>query len=458
MRSAACIPLPKTVEHALALLRSAGFSSYAVGGCVRDALLGRKPNDWDITTAATPLETKAVFSEYRVIETGIRHGTVTVLMEGEPLEITTFRNDGEYKDNRHPVAVTFSDTVDEDLARRDFTVNAMAYHPAEGLVDLFGGREDLEHRIIRCVGDPETRFREDGLRILRAIRFASVLDFSIDETTAQAVHRLRFLLANIAKERIREELCKLLCGKGAARILREYTDVIAEVLPEITPAIDFPHNSKYHCYDVWEHTLQAIDASPADLRVRLALLFHDLGKPAVKTEDSEGWHFKGHAEVSVTLADCALRRLCTDNATRESVLTLVRLHDRELVPTPRAVKRLMLKMSDEDIERLLHIQRADRHAHAKGYDTPSPALDEILPLVRTIREEHACLSLRDLAVGGNDLMDIGIPRGKQLGTLLNALLERVLDGDLPNEKDALLAAARTLANATEKSNETEARP
>ena len=245
------ILLPAEVQTAIARLEQHGFEAYAVGGCVRDSLLGKQPNDWDITTSARPSQTAACFSDFRTVETGIEHGTLTVLVNGTPLEITTYRNDGEYLDNRHPKQVTFSHRIEDDLCRRDFTVNAMAYHPVRGLVDLFDGRADLTRRRIVCVGDATTRFHEDGLRILRAIRFASVLDFSIEEETARAIHACRSLLSNIAAERIREEFCKLLCGVGAVRILREYADVIGVFLPELSACVGFAQNSKYHCYDVW---------------------------------------------------------------------------------------------------------------------------------------------------------------------------------------------------------------
>lgn len=439
------IPLPPRVAYALERLRRAGFLAYAVGGCVRDSLCGREPNDWDITTSATPEEMQTVFSDLRTVETGLKHGTLTVLVERTPLEITTFREDGEYLDNRHPSSVAFSRSLDADLSRRDFTVNAMAYHPDEGLVDLFGGREDLKARVIRCVGEPERRFSEDGLRILRALRFASVLDFSIDPATQEAIHRCSCLLLNISRERIREEFFKLLTGPGAVRILREYTDVVAVFLPEILPSVGYEQYSRYHAYDVWEHTLRAIEASPRELLVRLALLFHDLGKPAVKTEDAEGWHFKGHAAVSRQLCEEALRRLATDHATLSAVLQLVELHDRECRPEERAVKRLMQKLSDENISRLMEIQRADRIAHAEGYDQPPAHLAEIPRVVERIRREGACLTISGLTVGGEDLMALGIPRGPLLGKILSALLDAVVDERCPNEKACLLAEAKRLA-------------
>lgn len=438
------IKLPSAVSAALDRLEHAGYAAYAVGGCVRDSILGRTPNDWDITTSARPEETERAFSDHRVIETGLQHGTVTVLYDGMPLEITTFRCDGEYKDNRHPESVSFSTRIEDDLSRRDFTVNAMAYHPKRGFVDLFGGRDDLARRSVACVGDPETRFREDGLRILRAIRFASSLDFSIEPNTAKAVHGLSFLLENIAAERIREEFCKLLCGRGAERILREFSDVIAGFLPEMGACVGFPQKTKYHCYDVYEHSIRALGFCNSDDAItRLAIFFHDVGKPLACTEDREGMHFKGHAEIGTDLCREMLRRLRFDNDTAARVTQLVAYHDREIQPTEKNVKRLMCKMRDEDIVRLMEIKRCDRLAHAPDYCTPSPALEEIVRIMQDVRASDACLSLKTLQIRGDDLIAMGMRQGKEMGILLNDLLDRVIDGELPNEAEALKNAARS---------------
>ena len=437
------IILPIPVLRALSVLEAYGYEGYTVGGCVRDSLLGRAPNDWDITTNATPDEMKACFKDFRVIETGIRHGTLTVIVDGMQLEITTYRNDGEYLDNRHPVQVTFSEHIEDDLSRRDFTVNAMAYHPTKGLVDLFGGREDLQNRAVRAVGDAKTRFCEDGLRILRAIRFASVLDFDIAEDTVKAVHECRNLLSGIAAERIREEFCKLICGKGAVRILREYIDVVAIFLPELSRCVGFEQNTKYHCYDVFEHTLQALAlCENTDLVTRLGILLHDIGKPLCYTEDEKGGHFKGHAPAGVEITKEVLARLRFDNETIRRMALLVEWHDIPLSAEKKRVKRLMQKLSDADILRLLEVKRCDRLAHAKNYREIPPGLALIPSVIDEIRAEDACLSLRTLAVGGDDLMELGIPKGKQIGEMLHALLEEVIEERLPNEKNALLQAAK----------------
>lgn len=436
------ILLPDAVREAIGRLESGGYEAYAVGGCVRDSLLSRTPNDWDLTTSARPEQTVACFSGFRVIETGIKHGTVTVLLNGSPLEITTYRRDGAYADHRHPDHVTFSDAVEEDLARRDFTVNAMAYHPVRGLVDPFGGQADLARGTIACVGDPRTRFEEDGLRILRAVRFASVLGFSIDAPTAEAIHAQKDLLDSVARERVREELDKLLLGTGAVGILRDYSDVLTQILPELAPSVGFAQNTKYHCYDVFEHTLCALEHAPADRNVRLAVLLHDAGKPECHTADDLGDHFKGHAEVSVRLAEAILSRLRYDNAAKEEILTLVRLHDQPLLCDEKHVKKLLRVYPEETLFRLLAVRKCDILAHAPAYRDRLDEQEAIPRLIEAIKAENACFSLRSLAVNGDDLIAAGIPKGKEIGKALELLLDAVTDGILPNEKEALLSYLR----------------
>lgn len=436
------IQLSPAAGTAIERLETHGFEAWAVGGCVRDSLLGRTPNDWDLTTNARPEQVLACFPDCRTIETGIQHGTVTVLLCGDALEITTYRRDGAYADNRHPVQVTFSDTVEDDLARRDFTVNAMAYHPVRGLCDPYGGRADLDARVIRCVGEPSERFHEDGLRILRAVRFAAVLGFSVAPATARAVRGCRRLLDNIARERVRVEFDKLLTGQACAEILRAYPEIVAEIVPEAAPCFGFAQNSRYHCYDVWEHTLAALSYAKPDRIVRLALFFHDLGKPAVYSEDANGGHFRDHARVSVQLAGDAMARLRYDKDTTARVLELVRIHDIPLPTQKKGIRRLMMQLSAEDIERLLEIQRCDRLAHHPDYRTLPASWYELPHAMEEIRAEGDCLSLRTLAVRGRDLMELGIPAGPQLGALLGRLLDAVVDGALPNDRETLLEAAR----------------
>lgn len=444
------IKLSPAAAEAIRRLEENGYEAYAVGGCVRDSLLGRTPNDWDLTTVARPEQVLSCFADCRTMETGLRHGTVTVIWAGEPLEITTYRRDGAYADNRHPVQVTFSDTVQDDLARRDFTVNAMAYHPECGLCDPFGGLADLGARIIRCVGDPVTRFEEDGLRILRAVRFASVLGFGIDPATAAAVRNCRSLLDNIARERVRSEWDKLLCGAGGVPILRDFPEVAAQIFPEVSSCFGFAQNSRYHCFDVWEHTLAALERSEPDRIVRLALFFHDIGKPATYREDATGGHFPGHAKVSAALAQTAMERLRYDKNTTERVLALVKDHDMPLPVQEKGVRRLMMRFPQEDILRLLEIQRCDRLAHHPDFCTLPKSWYDLPAAMERVEAENACLSLRNLAVKGNDLMVLGIPAGPELGKILQALFDGVVDGDLPNERERLLAAAEKLAGASEK--------
>ena len=427
---------------AIGRLEAQGHEAYAVGGCVRDSLLGRAPNDWDLTTSALPDQTLACFEDCRTIEIGKQHGTIAVILEGETLEITTYRVDGDYADNRHPLSVTYSESLCDDLSRRDFTINAMAYHPERGIVDPFGGREDLSHRLIRAVGNPKKRFEEDGLRILRAIRFASVLGFTLERETDREVHACRHLLRNIAQERIREEFCKLIMGRDAVRILRTYRDVIAVFLPELTPTFDFLQNSKYHCYDVWEHTLHALEATSSDrLTVRLAILLHDVGKPHCYTEDADGGHFKGHAEHSISLSEQLLRRLRFDSATVEQIRKLVRYHDVPIIPEKKYVKRAILRFGDEGLSDFLEVFRCDRLAHHPDHCELPPFLAEVPLLAEQIRAEDACLSLKSLAVHGEDLLGIGYRPGRELGEALNALLSAVIDEELPNEREALLLYA-----------------
>lgn len=428
---------------ALERLESRGYEAYAVGGCVRDSLLGTTPHDWDLTTSATPEETEAAFADCRLIDIGKKHGTVAVLYRGEQLEITTYRTDGDYADNRHPSSVTFSRNLRDDLARRDFTVNAMAYHPVRGLVDLFGGEEDLRAGIIRCVGDAKTRFREDGLRILRAVRFASVLGFSVEAQTAEAIHGGLPLLRNIARERVREEWSRLLCGKAAPEILRDFSDLVCELFPEAIPAVTYPLRTETHCFGLWDHTVEAIAAAPEDLLIRLALFFHDLGKPQVCVGTPKGDRFPDHQKAGSEFADRAMRRMRYDNASRREVVALVLQHDASLPQTEAGIRRLLTELSPETLKRLLILKRCDRLAHAPAYRSPHPEVEKAEELLRLILERGDCYSLRDLAVTGEDLIRAGFAPGKELGRLLERLLGAVVDGVVPNDKAALLEYAET---------------
>lgn len=422
--------MPKNVDIAINLLQSAGFEAYAVGGCVRDSLLGKTPNDWDITTSAKPEDMKSVFINFHCIDTGIKHGTVTVVIDGEPLEITTFRLDGEYEDNRHPKSVTFTSNLGADLGRRDFTVNAMAYSKMTGTVDLFGGQNDLKNKIIRCVGDPDRRFNEDALRILRALRFASALDFEIEEKTAQSLLKNRALLGNISEERIAKELLKLVCGKGAKRILTDFAPVLFEILPELQPMYKNSHDNPHHCYDIYEHTLIAVESIDPEPTLRFAMLLHDCGKPAVKKFDENGVaHFYGHQRISAEISAQILARLKVSNKFRDEILFLVSNHDRwELYENTEKMPRYLSKFGLDGVLKLLKVMRADVLAQSPEYRYRLDQIADAEEIAKNLAAQKPCLSLSELQINGRTLMDIGIPQGRKLGAVLAQLLDEVIDG------------------------------
>ena len=438
--------MPKNVDTAINLLQSAGFEAYAVGGCVRDSLLGKTPNDWDITTAAKPEDMKSVFINFHCIDTGIKHGTVTVVIDGEPLEITTFRLDGEYEDNRHPKSVTFTSNLGADLGRRDFTVNAMAYSKMTGTVDLFGGQNDLKNKIIRCVGDPDRRFNEDALRILRALRFASALDFEIEEKTAQSLLKNRALLGNISEERIAKELLKLVCGKGAKRILTDFAPVLFEILPELQPMYKNSHDNPHHCYDIYEHTLIAVESIDPEPTLRFAMLLHDCGKPAVKKFDENGVaHFYGHQRISAEISAQILARLKVSNKFRDEILFLVSNHDRwELYENTEKMPRYLSKFGLDGVLNLLKVMRADVLAQSPEYRYRLDQIADAEEIAKNLAAQKPCLSLRELQINGRTLMDIGIPQGRKLGAVLAQLLDEVIDGVTKNTQEALTTRAREI--------------
>ena len=432
----------KNANEIIYTLNKNGYEAYYVGGCVRDALLGIKPCDFDITTSAKPEETSAIFRRagYTVIETGIKHGTVSVIFDKKSYEVTTFRVDGKYSDSRHPVSVEFVSSLKEDLARRDFTVNAMAYHPKTGIFDFFGGREDLKNKFIRCVGEPVKRFEEDALRILRALRFASRYDFTIEENTSNAIKQCKALLDNISAERIYSEFCGILINSSCAKFFRNYVDVFAVIIPEILPMVGFEQKSRWHIYDVFEHTMVALENTPDDLIVKLTVLFHDMGKPIVFTEDEQGFrHFKGHQKVSCEIAEKILRRLKADNKTRERVYTLVLHHDDRIPLDETAALRLIRRMG-EDALRAIYVEKADNLGQnpvmvSKRYSE----LNELQKMVeKLIKNDEACIYLSDLAISGKDVIACGIKPGPRVGEVLNILLEEVTEKRLPNEREALV--------------------
>jgi len=433
--------IPAGTRAVLNRLRERGYEAYAVGGCVRDSLLGMVPGDWDICTAALPKETEACFTDCRVIETGLKHGTVTVLWEGESFEITTFRTDGNYVNHRRPEQVTFVPSLREDLLRRDFTINAMAAGPEGEILDFFGGREDLKNGVIRCVGDPDQRFREDALRILRAMRFAARLGFSVEPETAAAMERNRELLRDISGERIYQELCGILTGPDASGVLERFRMVLRTVLPEIGPSMGFEQHSRYHDKDVWNHTLEALGKSEPDLLIRWTLLLHDLGKPDVFTLDDSGkGHFIGHADRSAELAREIFARLHVDRATAETVCTMVRYHEGIPPVEKKHVRHWIGRLGPEVLLKLLEVKRADTLAHVDTAESRARYRDILAftELTRQVLREEPCFTVRDLAVNGRDLLDQGIPAGPEVGAWLDRMLEWVQEDCCPNERKALL--------------------
>ncbi|MBQ7124033.1 MAG: HD domain-containing protein [Oscillospiraceae bacterium] len=421
------------------MLESAGFEAYAVGGCVRDSLLGKVPTDYDVTSSAAPDEMKAVFKNEHVIETGIKHGTLTVLINKNPIEITTFRVDKEYLDNRHPSKVEFARSLKEDLARRDFTVNALAYSQKTGIIDLFGGAFDLEKGIIRCVGDSEKRFDEDALRIMRGLRFASVLGFEIEEKTSAAIKEKRELLKNVSAERLSSELIKLLCGKNAAKILLEYSDVLSVFIPELSALKGFEQHHFRHDKDVLGHTAAVIDNIPPKPVLRLAAFFHDIAKPdSFSIDESKTGHFYGHAPLGAEKAEAILSRLRFDNETKKAVCELIRHHEDRFEPSPKAIKRVLGKIGPSLYDDLLTLMYADDLGKKPEYQNPKSFYDEYRLIAKKIVEEGECFSLKKLAVGGSDLISLGISPGPEMGRILNALLEKVINGELSNEKEKLI--------------------
>lgn len=440
------IEMPQKARQIMDTLKRNGFDAYAVGGCVRDSLLGVDPHDWDICTSATPKQMIRCFEKWHVIETGIQHGTITVIIDSEPFEVTTYRIDGAYLDNRHPEEVIFVDSLIEDLARRDFTINAMAYSNEKGLADPFEGQKDLALKRIRCVGDADKRFHEDALRIIRALRFASVFEFEIEQSTSDSIHHNKALLKNIASERINVEFCKLICGSGAENILRDYTDVIAVFIPEIELLIGFEQDNAFHCYNVWEHTIKSISHAPKETILRLTMLFHDMAKPMCFSSDENGiGHFYGHPVQSTDIADKIMKRLKFDNNTTETVKTLVLYHDVELQPKSAAVKKLLNKIGPENLELLLSVKTADYSAQSLEYLSQRELiLNNFRNKMKKVLEDQQCFKLRDLVVDGKDLIGIGIPQGVKIGKVLNALLDLVINDQLENEREKLLNKARSM--------------
>lgn len=437
---------PRGADVLMLYLWLAGYDAYIVGGCVRDSLLGKIPHDWDICTNATPEEVIKVMHKYnlKTIETGIKHGTVTVVRNDQSFEVTTFRVEGEYSDNRRPDSVDFVADVIEDLSRRDFTINAMAYNEAEGLIDPWHGQDDLKLGIIRCVRNPDDRFREDALRIMRALRFASTYGFKIEEKTAAAIHKNKDLLVNISAERIQSELCKLLCGEGVLDILLEYRDVMAVIIPELGPCIGFNQNNPYHCYTVYDHIAHAVsNFKGTNISVKMALLLHDIGKPGCYSEDEKGGHFYGHSVPSAAIARDVVRRLRFDNQTADEIVDLVLYHDSDIYPGVRTVKRWLNRIGKDMLNKLMYVRMADIYAHSeKNRDERRDECLGVRLIAKKIVEEQQCFTIKDLAVNGNDILALGVETGPIVGRVLKHLLDLVLDGEARNERDILIEEAK----------------
>ena len=429
--------LPPYILECINTLESAGYLTYAVGGCVRDACLGLTPQDYDLCTAAKPEETEAVFSHKKLVLAGKKHGTVGVITDFGVVEITTFRTEGTYNDNRHPDWVEFVTDIRQDLARRDFTVNAMAYSPYHGFADPFGGRSDLKNKILRAVGDPAKRFQEDSLRILRGARFAARYGLTIDPATEEAMHAQARLMDNLARERIFEELCKLL-PLATARDLLRFAPLLSAVIPELAPLISFDQRSPHHAYDLYTHVAHVTAAVPPDLTLRWAALLHDVGKIPTFTIDETGrGHFYGHAPEGAEMADAILRRLKAPNHLREEAVLLIEKHMTKFPPEKKVLRRHLGKLGRDTMDRLLSLQEADMGSKGTGKPQEMAQFPQLRALIREIEAEDSCLSLKDLAINGHDLMNLGY-QGKEIGQTLNHLLDQVLDEKLPNEKQALL--------------------
>lgn len=429
--------LPEYAASCIHLLEEAGFAAYVVGGCVRDACLGIAPHDFDICTAALPEETQTVFRDYRQVLAGIKHGTVGVILDGEVVEITTFRTEGDYQDNRHPEWVQFVPDVLADLARRDYTINAMAWSPVRGYADPFGGREDLKNKVLRAVGNPTERFREDSLRILRGMRFAARFGLTIDPETEEAMHREAGLMEHLARERVFEELSRLLLCVDAEQLIR-FCPMLGQVIPELKSTFGFAQYSPYHAYDLFTHIAHVTEAVSAELTLRWAALLHDIGKVPTFTLDESGrGHFYGHAQTGAEMADVILRRLKAPTKLREDVIWLIDHHMTPLMPDRKLLRRYLSRFGSERIYWLLALQEADMGSKGTGCGAYSDSFFMVRQLLNEIESEEACLGLKDLAVNGHDLMAQGF-RGREIGDRLNALLELVLAEELTNEREALL--------------------
>lgn len=436
----------KVSEQAKAVLRilnENGFEAYIVGGSVRDIILGKEPKDFDIATNALPYQVKKLFE--KTVDTGIKHGTVTVIYDKASIEVTAYRVDGEYSDNRHPDNVKFTSSLKEDLSRRDFTVNALCYNEREGLCDLFGGLEDIDLKLIRCVGNADKRFNEDALRILRGIRFASQLGFEIEKSTSDSIRKNKHLIKKVSSERIREEFLKLLCGENAREVLMHYSDVISQFIPEVSDMVGFSQNNPYHKYDVYEHIVRCVGFAKANVNLKLAAFFHDIGKPYCYTEKDGVGHFYSHPHISEQIARDTLTRLRFDNKTIHTVCTLVKYHDIMISPEEKRIRRLLNKFGEDTVRLLFKLKRADNMAKGVPLGDRLSVIDRSEEILDDIIKKDLCFSLKQLNINGNDLKSIGF-EGKQIGLTLDILLREVINGTCQNTYTALCDKAIGLKN------------
>ena len=441
-------------------LEDRGFEAWAVGGCVRDRLLGLAPHDWDLCTDALPGEIAQVFEDFPLVRAGEKHGTIAVVTGRQPVEITTFRTEGGYRDHRRPDWVHFEKSLREDLARRDFTVNAMAWHPERGLRDPFGGKADLENRLLRAVGEPRRRFEEDALRILRLVRFCSVLGFSAEKETARAAHEARGLLAHVAHERVYAEMNKLLLGENVGETLLTFPDILGVPIPEISPCVGFDQCNYHHCFDVWGHTARAVAAVPPKRELRWTMLFHDLGKPLCRTFDEQGiGHFYGHPAISAQMAEDIMARLHFEKALRDRIRAQLACFDDMFRPEQVAIHKEMARLGVETVQNLLYTKQADNAAKAPaGLERAQAPWHEAQKIYDELISEGACCSIHELKISGEDLAALGY-RGREIGAVLARLLDEVAAEKLPNKPEALQARAVRLwrsgyARHTMKENET----
>lgn len=433
------LSLPKQAENAIGILEFNGFEAYAVGGCVRDAVMGKKPADWDICTNCKPQKLKDIFGEYRITETGIKHGTITVVIDGLPLEITTFRYDSDYCDHRHPNAVEYISDLNDDLSRRDFTVNALAYNKKTGIIDRFGGLSDIKNKIIRCVGDPELRFEEDALRILRAARFSSTLSFSIEPKTKSALLKKIKLLDFVSAERIREEFLKLLTGENVLNILLEFKELIFHLIPELGKCDLTPQNTPHHCYNVYEHIAHSVANINPEPELRLVMLLHDIGKPETMTTDEQGTsHFKMHPDVSKRMSEVILNRLKLPKNDIKYICKLISQHDNRFPAQEKPIKRFLSNYGEYFFEDYIKIRLADTFAQSEYMrEEKLNIIMNVKIIGENIIKSNEPLQIKDLDISGDDLLKLGLC-GKQIGEMLNKILDAVLDNKIPNTKSELI--------------------